>query len=129
MKLVILESPYAGDIEANIEYARACVRDCVLKGESAQASHLLFTQPGILRDDVPDERLLGIKAGLAWRHVADYSVYYTDRGWSRGMLSALHDFSLIEGRPFFIRSLKGNPTIPTVLHEEVEDILRKAIQK
>lgn len=28
--LVLLESPYAGDIEANLTYARACMRDCLL---------------------------------------------------------------------------------------------------
>jgi len=32
MRLVILESPYAGDIEANVEYARAALT-AALKGE------------------------------------------------------------------------------------------------
>ena len=63
MRLVILESPYAGDIERNVAYARECIRDCLLRGESPIASHLLFTQPGILRDDVPAERELSIAAG------------------------------------------------------------------
>lgn len=31
MKLVILESPYAGDVEANVAYARRCVRDSLLR--------------------------------------------------------------------------------------------------
>jgi hypothetical protein len=26
-RLVILESPYAGDVEANVAYARRCLRD------------------------------------------------------------------------------------------------------
>jgi hypothetical protein len=85
VKLVILESPYAGDIEANIEYARACVRDSLLRGEAPIASHLLYTQPGILDDDIQSERAMGIDAGLAWRRVAEISVVYTDRGISRGM--------------------------------------------
>lgn len=46
MRRVIVESPYAGEVEANVTYARACVRDCVLRGEAPIASHLLFTQPG-----------------------------------------------------------------------------------
>ena len=29
MRLVIVESPYAGDVELNIRYARACLRDCL----------------------------------------------------------------------------------------------------
>lgn len=85
MRLVIIESPFAGDIDANIEYARRCVRDSVMRGEAPIASHLLFTQPGILDDDLPLERQLGIDAGLAWRKVADASIVYTDRGISRGM--------------------------------------------
>lgn len=89
MRLVIIESPFAGateaEREANIDYARACVRDSVLRGEAPIASHLLFTQPGILDDDVPSERQLGIDAGLAWRRVAEASIVYTDRGVSRGM--------------------------------------------
>jgi hypothetical protein len=85
MRLVIVESPYAGDVEANVEYARACVRDALLRGEAPIASHLLYTQPGILNDDIPNERQHGIDAGLAWRRAADASVVYTDRGISKGM--------------------------------------------
>ena len=85
MRLVILESPYAGDVEANVEFARACVRDSLLRGEAPIASHLLYTQPGILDDTVPAQRQHGIDAGLAWRTVAQASVVYTDRGISKGM--------------------------------------------
>lgn len=85
MRLVIIESPYAGDIESNVEYARACVRDSLSRGEAPIASHLLYTQPGILRDEVPAERQWGIDAGLAWKKVAEASVVYTDRGITRGM--------------------------------------------
>jgi len=85
MRLVIIESPYAGDIEKNVEYARRCVRDSLLRGESPIASHLLYTQPGILRDEVPEERKAGIDAGLAWRAVAHASVVYIDLGVTKGM--------------------------------------------
>jgi len=85
MNLVILESPYAGDIETNIAYARKCVKDCLYRGESPIVSHLLFTQEGILNDDIPHERKLGIDAGLAWKKVADYTVVYTDLGITTGM--------------------------------------------
>jgi hypothetical protein len=85
MKLVILESPYAGDIDANVEYARACVRDSLSRGEAPIASHLLYTQPGILCDEDPHERQWGIDAGLAWKAVAQGSVVYCDLGVSKGM--------------------------------------------
>ncbi|MDB5550826.1 MAG: hypothetical protein JWL86_810 [Rhizobium sp.] len=85
MKLVIIESPFAGDVEANIAYARRCVRDSLSRGEAPIASHLLYTQPGVLNDDIPAERTWGIDAGLAWRAVAQASVVYTDHGISKGM--------------------------------------------
>lgn len=84
-RLVIIESPYAGNVEANTEYARKCVRDSLLRGEAPIASHLLYTQPGILDDDIPADRQAGIDAGLAWRMVADATVVYTDLGISKGM--------------------------------------------
>jgi hypothetical protein len=85
MRLVIIESPFAGNVFDNVRYARACVRDSLLRGEAPIASHLLYTQDGILDDDDPQERQHGIDAGLAWRVKADASVVYTDRGISRGM--------------------------------------------
>lgn len=84
-----MESPYAGDVESNVAYARDCLRDCLQRGEAPVASHLLFTQPGVLNDDVSEERMLGIEAGLAWLPIADAMVVYIDRGVSRGMAAAV----------------------------------------
>jgi len=89
MKRVILESPYAGDVERNINYARECVRHSLAKGEAPIASHLLYTQKGILNDEQEDERALGIDAGLAWKEVAEGHVFYIDFGISRGMQYAI----------------------------------------
>lgn len=88
MRLVILESPYAGNLwqrYLNRRYARKCVRHSLSVNEAPIASHLLYTQPGILRDENPAERQWGIDAGLKWLAVAEASVVYTDRGISRGM--------------------------------------------
>ncbi len=93
MKLVILESPFAPfefagisrTEEQNIKYARECVRHSLSLGEAPIASHLLYTQPGILNDYVPKERQWGIDAGLAWKKVAQGSVVYVDFGITRGM--------------------------------------------
>ncbi len=85
MRRVILESPFAGDIDKNVRYARACLRDSLLRGEAPIASHLLYTQPGVLNDAIVAERQQGIDAGLIWREVADASVVYEDLGISRGM--------------------------------------------
>lgn len=104
MRLVIVESPYAGDVEANVEYARACVRDSLSRGEAPIASHLLYTQPGILDDDDADERQWGIDAGLAWRAVAQGTVVYTDRGITRGMEYGI-EAARLAGLPIDYRSL------------------------
>ena len=86
MRLVILESPFAGDIEKNLHYGRLCMHDCLVRyGEAPYASHLLYTQPGVLRDKVSGERELGMEAGFAWRSKADATVIYTDLGISGGM--------------------------------------------
>lgn len=111
MRRIILESPYAGDVNGNVEYARACLRDSLRRGEAPIASHLLYTQPGVLSDDSQVERLAGIAAGLAWRVVADTSVFYTDRGWSAGMLAALQS-AIAAKLPFELRSLDGQVQEP-----------------
>ena len=85
MKRVILESPYAGDIQRNIKYARECLKDSLNRGEAPIASHLLYTQKDVLDDNIPEERQLGIEAGLAWKKVADLHVFYVDFGMSKGM--------------------------------------------
>ena len=85
MKLIIIESPYTDDIERNVEYARACVRHSLKLGEAPIASHLLYTQLGILNDAIPHERQWGIEAGLAWRKVAEVTVVDEDYGITSGM--------------------------------------------
>lgn len=107
MKLVTLESPYAGNIFQrwlNRRYARQCVRDSLMRGEAPIASHLLYTQRGILCDEIPHERSLGIEAGLAWRHASELTVAYVDRGISRGMQYGI-DAAKTAGRPVEIRRL------------------------
>jgi hypothetical protein len=83
---VILESPYAGDVERNVAYARRALRDSLARGEAPIASHLLY--PQVLDDATPAEREHGIAAGLAWGHGAEAVVFYVDLGWSPGMTLA-----------------------------------------
>lgn len=104
MKLVIIESPFAGDVIRNTEYAQKCMRDCLKRGEAPYASHLLYTQPNCLDDKDPVERKLGIDAGFAWRGCADLTVFYEDLGWSGGMRQGLDDCR-IKGLPYEIRTL------------------------
>ena len=87
--------------------ARACVRDALTRGEAPFASHLLYTQPGILHDEVPAERAHGIAAALAWYRAADAAVVYTDRGISRGMEFGIAA-AKAAGKPVEFRTLEKN---------------------
>lgn len=104
--LVIIESPYAGDVRRNEEYARACLADSLNRGEAPLASHLLYTQPGVLDDTNPAERAQGIEAGLAWGALAQLTAVYTDRGISGGMQYGV-DRARANGRPVEFRVLGG----------------------
>lgn len=89
----IIESPLAGrgdtdiernaDMQRNLHYARLCLIDCIDRGETPYASHLLLTQ---IWDDL-DEKLRerGIKAGHAWYAGAERCAVYQDLGRSSGM--------------------------------------------
>ena len=85
MRRVIIEIPFAGDEKRNKVYARACIKDCFRRGEAPFASHLLYTQDGILDDNIPEERELGIKSGFAWGIMAEATVVYIDYGITPGM--------------------------------------------
>jgi hypothetical protein len=92
MRIVVVESPFAGNFIQrwrNRRYARACLRDCLDRGEAPFASHLLYTQPGVLHDGDVAERARGIAAGLAWGEHADATVVYQDRGISAGMRAGI----------------------------------------
>ena len=106
MRLVILESPLAGNVERNLRYARACMRDCLMRGEAPFASHALYAQEGVLDDTIPAERALGIDAGLLWGMHADATVVYVDLGISPGMELGI-ERARQQGRPVEERRLRG----------------------
>jgi len=129
MPRVIVESPYApgpcpegtdkarwdhARLMEHLRYLRAAMADCLARGEAPFASHGLYTQPGVLRDDVPVERARGIEAGLAWGRAADRTVVYTDLGISKGMQYGIERADA-EGRPVEHRTLPGWAA-PALLH-------------
>lgn len=103
-KIVIIESPYAGETEKHLMYVRQAMRDTFIQGDIPFASHALYTQPGVLRDDDPAERKQGIEAGFAFWDHASYVAFYYDLGWSRGMLAAL-ERARVHRIPHVFRSL------------------------
>lgn len=110
MDIVIIESPYGNVdpdlIERNVQYARACMKDALERGEAPYASHLLYTQPGVLDDSLPAERLRGIEAGFAFRRFARRTAFYVDLGWSQGMTLAL-EHCRAKSFPMTFRTLTG----------------------
>lgn len=104
LRFVIVESPYAGNVERNVKYARAALRDCLMRGEAPFASHLLYTQPGVLRDGVPKERARGVEVGLDIASRADATVVYADLGISPGMAQGIAHAEKL-GRPIEHRFL------------------------
>lgn len=89
MTFVVVESPYAGDVEANVEYARRCMADSLDRGESPFLSHLLYTQ--VLDDNDEVQRKSGIQAGINVQEWAHKVVFYLDRGFSKGMEHGLRN--------------------------------------
>jgi hypothetical protein len=115
MRRVLLESPYKGkdwsEVEENLRYARSCMHDALARGEAPFASHLLYTQEGVLDDKVPEDRERGITAGLLWGECAELTVVYIDRGIGEGMKRGIRRAREL-GRPVEYRSLYGN-LLPT----------------
>lgn len=107
---VVLESPYAAPepagLERNLTYARAALRDSLRRSEAPFASHLLYTQPGVLDDNNPEERLLGISAGFALSQSFVATAVYVDLGISEGMYLGIMD-ALRCRRFLFFRALSG----------------------
>ena len=100
---VIVESPFAGGWK-NVLYSRRAVLDSLSRGESPYASHLLYTQKGMLNDQDPEQRKLGIGAADAWLTVADFVAVYCDLGITRGMVIGIVKAARL-GKPVRLRWL------------------------
>lgn len=100
--LVVIETPFKEYGQKGIEYAQKALKDSLSRGEYPFASHLLYTQ--VLDDKNPEERNLGIEAGLAWCKNADLTAVYIDLGISEGMVEGILDAQK-EGRKIEFRTL------------------------
>ena len=89
MKRVIIESPFRGDTERNIAYARRAIMDSISRGEAPFASHLIYTQ--VLNELVPHESATGILLGFEWYKVVAACCVYTDYGISHGMMLGMEE--------------------------------------
>lgn len=62
-KLIYVASPYAGNTEYNIEFAKQACRTVMESGHAFFAPHLLY--PAILDDAAPEQREMGMKMGIS----------------------------------------------------------------
>jgi hypothetical protein len=81
---VVIESPYAGDVETNVTYARRAMHFALLAGAAPFASHLLYTQ------------------------CLDETWVFTDYGISKGMTRGMKA-AIAAGRPIRKLSIGRNP--------------------
>jgi hypothetical protein len=88
-RLVAIESPYGGDVQENLRYLRACMRDCLSRRETPLAAHGLLTQPGVVDEGDAEGQQMATEAGVAWTQYAQATVVYTDRGVNRLMKEAI----------------------------------------
>lgn len=73
-KRIFVCSPYKGDIEKNVEFAKDCCRFVTESGHYPFAPHLFCTQ--YLDDNNEAERDLGINCGMAFLEVCDELWYF-----------------------------------------------------
>lgn len=85
--IVIIESPYGGDIDKNTLYLRRCLRDSWDRGEHPLASHGYY--PFFLNESSSEERKAGIECGYRMWPLAKHIIFYNDYGMSKGMEAAL----------------------------------------
>jgi hypothetical protein len=75
------------EFEANVQFARRCVEDSLLRGEAPFASHVIY--PLVLDDATPEQRRMGMEAGFEWGTVAQQIAIYVDNGITPGMAEGI----------------------------------------
>lgn len=92
-KIIVVESPFASKDYAaqyaNKQYALDAMRHVFEAGCIPIASHIFYTD--CLNDSIPEQRELGISAGLELAGWADETWVFIDRGVSPGMQRGMKD--------------------------------------
>jgi hypothetical protein len=68
-KIVYIASPYAGNVEQNVEFAIEACKYAIQLGCTPVAPHLMY--PQMLDDSAPNERTLGLELGKRLLATAD----------------------------------------------------------
>lgn len=86
-KLVYICSPYRGETERNVEYARELTRAALDNGYVPITPHLYITQ--VVDDNKPQERERGMAAGKELLKHCKYILIGSRYGLSSGMLEEI----------------------------------------
>ena len=86
MRMIFVSSPYAGDVEKNIEFAKQACQYVITTGNAFFCPHLLY--PQVLDDADPEERSLGMEMAKQFLSVCDEIWVFGDR-ISRGMFEEI----------------------------------------
>ncbi len=81
--VVYIASPYAGDVERNLAFAKAAARWAIARGKAPYIPHL--TLPAVLDDGKPEERTLGIELNCELLSRCDELWVFRRNGISPGM--------------------------------------------
>lgn len=96
VSVVMIESPYSGDIDRNVRYLSLATLHSGTLGELPYSSHSYMTHPRAKNFFVSDydpkwdvwTRDQAIERSHVMRHRCDRTVFYTDLGWSSHMKAA-----------------------------------------
>jgi hypothetical protein len=111
--MVMLETPYSGNVDRNLRYLMLCGFDAYARGEMPVATHaFMTTHPAALHYYVSDyakewdvySREEAIARGQVLRRRCDLTVVYADLGMSTGMKAAVH-YCQQHGLPYEVRHL------------------------
>lgn len=86
-KLCYVCSPYRGDTERNTGYARELTKIALDGGYAPITPHLYLMQ--VLDDDVPEQRQMGMAAGMELLRQCRYILIGSRYGLSEGMLAEI----------------------------------------
>jgi hypothetical protein len=117
--VVVLESPYSGDIPLHVVYGQRVMTDSRSRGEIVIMPHMLWTQhhlaPHSYVDDwdekyeVPNGgREVSLEQIKVLRERADKVIFYTDYGMSSGMQHGL-DHCKERNIPYEMRTIGKDP--------------------
>ena len=126
---VIVESPYAGNVERNIRYARAACRWLLQLGKAPFAAHLIYGQ---CIDGSEGEREFAMQAGMSWRSACakTTTLAFIDFGISAGMRAGMtHARSLgQEVEEISLCDVLGDETFAKAMREPALELVADAIE-